>query len=277
MKPRIVSFALGLAIASSVGAQGIVNPRIVGNEVLATISLPGGISAELTLSFENVVGLNLATLGLSAQLVSPSDLALLNRLPGGGLVGIPGTFPVLVRVQPSAESTLSFEGVYTLSLHTDNLVFAPNTPLRLFHAEGSEPFADITEAMGLGSYRVRGASGSFSEFLIVADTRPLPAVASEKLDALQALLDARAAAIGPGVLADLRTTLRAARTAFDAGNLPAASDKVKAFAAKVKDASGSEIPNVWRANSSVINVAGELRAAASTLMLSLALLANQSS
>ncbi|MEW5877377.1 MAG: DUF6689 family protein [Acidobacteriota bacterium] len=277
MKPRCFVVAALLATAVGVGAQGIVNPRIVGNEVLATVSLPGGIGAELTLSFENVVGLNLATLNLSAQLVSATDLSLLNRLPAGGLVAIPGAFPVLIRVQPSPESTLSFEGIYTLSLHTENLIFAPNTPLRLFHAQSSGPFEDITETMGLGSYRVRGASGSFSEFLIVADTRPLTSVASGKFDALQGLLDEHAGVIGATVLSDLRNTLQTARTAFDLGNFSAASGKVREFATKVKNASGSDIPNVWRANSSVVNVAGELRASASTLALSLALLANQGS
>ena len=60
-------------------AEGIVGVVVDGNELRAEISLPGGIAADLTLAFEQVVGLNEANVGLDASLVNPLDTALLAR------------------------------------------------------------------------------------------------------------------------------------------------------------------------------------------------------
>ncbi len=274
---RITRVALLIVLAATppVWGLGVVNPTVNGTTVSAGIELAGGIGADLTLSFEGVVGLNLTTLGLSAQLVDPGDLGLLSRLPAGALVSVPAAFPVLVSVQPTAASTLSFEGVYTLGLHTHNLVFTSNTPLRLFAAHGGGAFRDITDSMGLGSYRVRGTGGSFSEFLIVADARTLDSVLIGKFNDAQKLLDDNAGAIAPAVLAALGSTLTSARNAYAAGAFVDATTDAESFATLVQQHSGADIPNVWRANVATVNVAGELRAAAATLVFSLNLKANQ--
>jgi hypothetical protein len=259
-----------LLSAAAVSAQGISNLTISGNEVSASLDLPG-ITADLTLSFEQAVGLTAANLGLSAQLVNPLDPSLLTRLPAGGLVTVPGASPVLVRVQPPASGGLSFSGVYTLGLHSHNLGFIANSPLRLYSAPDGGPFEDITGSMGSSSYRVRGTKGSFSDFIIVADLRPQATAINQKFDAVGNLLTAYAGAIPAPLLADLNQQLQAARSFYRGGNNVSAAQAVDGFAATVQRNSGTAIPDVWRASGDLANVAGRLRAAASTLSFSLSL------
>jgi hypothetical protein len=250
------------------GSQGIANLAISGNQVTASLDLPG-VTADLTLSFEQAVGLTAGNLNLSAQLIDPHDPGLPSRLPGGGLVTVPGAFPVLVRVQPPASGGLSFSGIYTFGLHVYNLEFTAHCPLRLFSAHDGGPFDDITNNMGTGSYRVRGTGGSFSDFLIVADARPQASVVNQKFDALGNLLSTYAGAIPGSLLDDLTHQLQTARGFYQAGDNVDAARGVDGFAATVQRNSGSAIPDVWRASGDLANVAGRLRAAAGTLSFSL--------
>ena len=259
-----------LALATAVSAQGISNLVISGNQATANLDLPG-VTADLALSFEQVVGLSAANLGLSAQLVDPRDPSLISRLPPGGLASVPGAFPVLVRVQPPPSGALSFSGVYSFSIHTPNLEFVAGTPLRLFSAEDGAAFSDISDAMGSGSYRVRGTKGTFSEFLIVADGRPQASVVNQKFDAVEGLLSTYAAAIPGSLRIDLEQRVQAARSAYHAGDVAGAIKDVDGFAATVLSNSGTAIPNVWRASGDLADVAGLLRAAAATLRFSLSL------
>jgi hypothetical protein len=269
--PRVlVGFLSVLVSTAAVSAQGIANLTISGNQVTATVELPG-ISADLALTFEQSVGLTAANLGLSAQLVDLHDLSLLSRLPSGLLATLPAAFPVLLRVQPPPSGGLSFGGIYTLDLHTHNLQLTANCPLRFFSASDGGPFEDITVNMGTGSYRVRGTKGSFSDFVIVADVRPLAGVVSQKFDALSGLLSTYAGAIPGPVLDDLTHQLQTARAYYQAGDNVDAATTVNGFAATVQRNSGNGIPDVWRASGDLPNVAGRLRAAAGTLSFSLSL------
>jgi hypothetical protein len=274
MRSATVALVCSLAATSPLWGQGIVDPTVSGSTVTASIALSGGIGADLVLSFEGVSGLDLSTLGLSARLVDPNSLALLARLPAGGLVGVPTGFPVLVSVRPTTTSALSFTGVYTLDLHTANLLYMPGTPLRLFAAHDGGAFHDITASMSSGSYRVRGTEGSFSDFLIVTDGRGSDTVIGEQLDRTQALLDDNSAAIASAVLAELDSTLATAQSQISAGAFGDAADTMDGFADLVQEHAGADIPNLWRANNSTVNVAGALRAAAATLELSLRIRAN---
>jgi hypothetical protein len=281
MRKVVVAFLfVALASAAAARAQGISNLVISGNQVTATLDLPG-ISADLTLTFEQVVGLSAANLGLSAQLVNPADsgyAALLARFPApaaqlaaSGLATLPAAFPVLVRVQPPASGGLSFSGIQALEIHTHNLDLTANCPLRLFSAPAGGAFHDITSTMGIGSYRVRGSGGSFSEFVIVADTRPLATVVNLKFDALGNLLSTYGDAIPAPLLSDLTHQLQAARAFYQAGDNVNAANAVAGFADTVRRNSGTAIPDVWRASGDLPNVAGRLRAAAGTLSFSLSL------
>jgi hypothetical protein len=259
---------LVLCVAPS-AAQTIPVPLVIdGNQASATIALPGGIGADLTLTFENSVGLNPSALDAWVSLVNPLDPALLSRLPAQ--VQVPVLFPVLLRIGPSASSALSFSGVWTLALHTHNLWLDPWLPLSLYSAEDGGAFRDIMGWEGTGSYRAGGSGGNFSEFLIVIDLQAIDLVITQKFAALQALLDEHENSMPPLVAATLQTRLTQARTRYLLGDISGAIAKMASFASYTLAHSGQDIPDVWRANDpELINVAGLLRSAAGTLIFSL--------
>jgi hypothetical protein len=242
---------------------------VSGNEAQGSFELPGGFAADLTIAFEDAVGLVPAALDVTVAVVNPLDPLLLGRLPGPGLA-IPVGFPVLLRISPSAASALSFSGAYTISLHTHNLQLLATLPLSLFKAPDGGPFRDITKWEGRGSYRDDGSGGDFSEFLTAVDLRPIDGVIVGKFDDLQATLNDNAASMSPAAVAALQANLTQARTYYDAGDLRRAIDEIRDFSRYVKRHGGEEIPDVWRANCSpIVNVAGLLRSGADTLKFSL--------
>ncbi|HEV8629924.1 MAG TPA: DUF6689 family protein [Thermoanaerobaculia bacterium] len=259
-----VSLRLGTPSLPTVPGAGHVT--VDGHSAAVTLEA-GGLSLDLTLTFEQVVGLSAANLGISARLVSPAELA--GRFPDGASPG--GGLPLLVSVEPPPSGGLSFSGVALVEVHTHDLSFTTGSPLRLYKADGGGPFADITEFMGTGSYRARGSSGGFSEFLIVADGRSAAAAVEDKLDRLDGLLAADLAAIPSGLRGTLQSQVGAIRLAWNAGNVTGAITATNLFADTVKLASGSAIPDVWRSARDLNNVGGDLRAAAATLRFGLAL------
>jgi hypothetical protein len=276
MKNRWSSVLFSLLVLSASSLPGLAQtalvPTISGNELTARIELPGGLAADLTVTFESVVGLNANALALSASSVNPKDLSFLGRLPSG--VSIPTGFPVVVKIDPTASSALSFEGVYKLSIHTHNLTLGANSPLRLYRSSGGAPFADMTGFLQAGSVRAGGSGPGFSEFLIAVDTRAIDSVINSKFDALDNQLSANAGSMSEAVAADLQQRLNQARAAYNTGALVTAIDAVGGFGDEVKRQSGSVIPNVWRANGGPTNVAGLLRAGADTLKFSLVFKSN---
>ena len=263
-----LTIVLSTALPAAAVTQGVVNAVVNGSSVSATVSLPGGFGADVTLSFENVTGLNLTSLGVSAQLINPTDPALLARLPAGS---VPLAFPVLLRIEPPAAGGLSFRGITSLDVHTHNLQYIAGCPLRIYSAHAGEPFKDITASMGAGSYRVRGTEGGFSDFLIVADTRPVDQVIQAKLGALDEELNEYASSLPGPLYNDLSARLAAVRDDVALAATAAAVQEIDGFLAVVQQHSGTDIPDVWRAARDVENVAGYLRAGAMTLRFSLGL------
>jgi len=246
-----------------------VTLTVSGNEAFGSFDI-GGIGADIKIRFENVVGLVPAAFDVTATLVNPVDPALLARLPIGGLVGVPIGFPVVIRISPSADSGLSFEGMYEVSFHTHNLHLDVNVPFSLFKSPDGGAFKDITKSEGRGSYRDDGGGGDFSDFLIVVDLQPIDAVIAAKFDDLQSTISNNAGSMPPDVVATLQADLANARTLYQSGAIRDAIDAMRVFSRYVKANSGEQIPDVWRANCSpLVNVAGLLRSGAETLRFSL--------
>jgi hypothetical protein len=265
-----LAFGLSVLVAAASPARavnGLATIEISQNHVTARVELPGDLKADLDLTFEQSLGLSAESLGLSARVVDPTDLSLIARLPASS--SVPAAFPVLIAIEPPANGPLAFSGIVAIDLHTHNLAYVTNSPLRLVAAEAGKKFQDITTSTGVGSYRAGGAKGGFSEFLIVADLRPVNTVINEKFQRLQSKLDDNAGAIGTALLSTLQTALNAARTSYLANDAVTASEKIQQFADLVKQNSGAAIPDVWRSSRDVVNVAGDLRAGASTLKFSL--------
>ena len=285
------TFALSaLVLAPSAFAQTQVPLTISGNEARGHFELPGGVAGDLSISFEEVVGLNADALAVSARLVNPTDSAILSRLPGPG-VNVPEAFPVMIRIEPTEWSALTFAGVVSVSIHTHNLVLAANSPLALYSGPAGGPLHDITRFVGIGSYRAGGSGGGFSEFMIVADTRPLDVVIAEKFEVLESSLSqdlalrseelaSRGADSLAGALAlrrfdsvaEVQRRFQQARNLYVAGATVSSIAEVVSLMDYVKSVSGDAIPDVYRANDDAIdrvNIAGRRRAAADTLRFSL--------
>jgi hypothetical protein len=265
------SIALTLAVLGTAGTARAQTPvpvplTVSGNQAQGTIALPGGVEAELTLTFETVANLSPATLLASAALVDPADPALLLRLPPTAQV--PGAFPVLVRVWAPPEGHLAFTGVYEVSLYTHNLELDPAAPQSLLKAPEGGPFQDITTREATGSYRVSGSGGGFSEFLVVVDPRPINLVVLGKFVALQATLVRHAASMPLFVFLTLQTRLAQARSLFEAGSISDALARLASFSSYALAQSGSGIPALWRAGDPRVNVAGLLRSGAASLSFS---------
>jgi len=252
------------AAAVTPGSVAIAPSLLGGNSI--SVSLLG---TDVSLSFENVTGLNLLSLGLSVQLANPFDPAFQARLPAG--TGI-SALPVIVRIEPPAWGGLSFRGVASIDVHTHLLPYLPASPLRIFSAPLGGQFRDVTVDMGPGSYRARSTTGGFSEFLIAIDLRPINQVIASKSGALEDLLEDYEATMPGSVYDDLEDLLDAIQADIASNDLEGAIAGIDDFVEVVEDNSGGTgIPNQWRAARDRQNVAGYLRAAALTLRFSLVL------
>lgn len=271
MKKFFVAVAALGTLASSAQAQNVAEISVNGSEVEAKLELASGVAADLTITFEEVVGLHASasSLGISAEQVDPADLDLLNRFPDGQLVSVPAAFPMMLSIEPPATGPLTFSGIVSIELHTHDLSYTVNSPLRLFAANADGPFHDITNTMGAGSYRTGGSKGGFSQFLVLADLRDATTVIDDKFFRVQAILDDNCTEIDSAVLSTLQAHLDSAWSWYVSGDLVSAVDEINDFADVVKVNSGEAIPSVWRSARDLVNVAGELRARAATLRFSL--------
>jgi len=251
------------------GAEVTVN----GDTVAIDVSLPGGYGADVTLAFDDAVGLSASNLNVSAEVVDTQDVMLLSRLPGAGSVAIPASLPVKLTIAPPGSSGLAFDNAYTIEIHTENLHYVNGTPLRLFKSDDGGRFYDITEHMGAGSYRAGGRSGGFSEFLLLTDLRLMDQVISRKFVRLDQYFNAHKSSVEAGLRQDLQDDLLAGKTAFRAGAYAAARDAIESFLSRVETAVPGAMPSTWQASGSTPNVAGELVGRSATLAFSLDLAA----
>ena len=261
-----------LVSTSAARAQTLVPLTVSGNQANGSFMLPIGIGADLTLSFEKVVGLNPAALQVTAGLVDPLDPALQARLPSGVRV----VFPVLLSIEPVPSRGLSFSGVVTISLHTHDLNLDSSAPFTLFSASAGGAFRDVTRFVGIGSYRAQASAGGFSEFLIVADARPIDTVIGSKFDLLEGSLNDLGSYVPAELLSELLTLVSQARLLWQFGATLPAIIGVTTLMDTLKEQDALVIPDVWRAACDPADVAGAWRSAAETLRFSLRVKASRS-
>lgn len=302
---RQTLFRAGLACgvwACAPAALAQVAVTTLGNEAHALIALPEGnptVFADVTITFDSPVNLSAAALNLTAELVDPNDAALTARLPSCLLVtcvAISPDFPLLVTVEPPADGSLfrtgfepdesnsgllGFSNTYEIEIHTANLdcsaagigLPCPTTDYRLFKAPLAGNFVDYTSEVIKGSVRARGRDGAFSQFLIVADTRSSLTVELDKELRLQARI--LAAALDSTLSGDLLGLLAQVQVAvlvtLDYAAAIAALDDLIAL---VEANAGSAIPNVWSADHTRVDDAGEIEGLARTLRYTLVRLQN---
>jgi hypothetical protein len=265
---------LGLSALLLVNSASLfANPNklhINGNSAETTISLPGGYEVDVALTFENVMGLTAENLNISAYLADPLSGDVVSRIPTS-LVSLQAAYPLVVRIEPLANSGFTFSGSLTLDFHTHNLQYSINTPLRLFKSHDGAAFEDITVATGAGSIRARGKVGELSDFIIVADLRPVAQVINEKASKLEQYLSRFSDQIDADVLLTLQNKVSVIRGNCTTGNYAAALTETKALQQIIIATTAQQMPDVWRSARDIDNVSGLLEAAAETLAYSLRL------
>lgn len=266
MKRALSWFLLILIVALPVSAGGLIPGLLDGLKSITLPLLLPNLFSSLTVTFEQVSGLTLGSLGVAVVPIWPGDPALLARLPSG--VSIAPEFPLLIRIEPPPNGGLSFTGISRIQILALGLLLPQSAPTRMYAASTGGQFEDYTDDTA-SAYRVVGARGGFSEFLLVRDSTPPAQVIAGKFNRLSALLTHHAAAIPAPIYAQLQTELAAAQSHYTQGDPAAAIVDVDAFLTTVEQHSGTDIPNVWRAARDLVNVAGELRAVARTLRFSL--------
>ncbi|MGH8108878.1 MAG: DUF6689 family protein [Arenimonas sp.] len=260
------AFVLLGIFSTAASAQSLpVDVDVSGNVATVRIGAPGNPIADLTLSFDDATGLSAASLGISAQVVSLTDPALLSRLPDASLIALQSNFPVMVTIEPPTLGGLVQRRITHIEIHTHALTYTAGSPLRLFKAQLGGPFRDITESVLPGSVRTRGTTPGWSQFIITADLRPTNTVIQSKFTYLRNQLNALPA----GERNPLRNYLDLAEAAVASGNYADAIAALDSFNARVSARAGTFIPDVWRATRDTQNIAGELLAGANTLGFSI--------
>jgi hypothetical protein len=284
--------AAGLALATAAPAQVVVT--VDGDTAYATISLTDDngttYGADVTIVFDTPQNLTPAALNLTATIIDPDDINPRLAFDQYGasncdlLLGCPTVdpaFPVKITVEPivipwlfasgfdggdSGGGVFSFVNTYQFDLHTHDLAYVNGSPYRLFKAPVGGNFHDVTNDVMAGSMRARGRGGAFSEFVIASDPR-LPLTASlQKIVELNVRI--LASILSDGLQLDLINLLVQvnALLLIDITGALAALDNLIDL---IDLNAGSEIANVWSADHSVVNDAGEMDELARTLKFSM--------
>ena len=273
MKPGVLSqlllaAALVLGSAAAVAQDLPVTVDVAGNVATARIGNTLNPLAELTLTFDDAIGLSPASLGIGARLVDITDPALLARLPDPQLLQPSSALPLLVTIEPPASGGLRFHRTGRFELHTHALAYALGSNYRVLKAPVGGAFRDTTEEIAPGSVRARSRYGGFSQFLVVADLRPTSSVIAAKIAALRS----RVATLPAGEQPPFSAQLDAIETSLadhDYANAIAVTDQVSERALA---RAGNGLLDEWRATRDADNQAGELLAGAATLKFSIAYL-----
>jgi hypothetical protein len=277
MRPFIaLPLAGAIAAASLAGSPEVQAATVVTqtgpNAVRADYALPTPdgrvLRGTFFVEFDTATGLTPAALNIQARVVDPTDPALLARLPAGLPLSIPAAFPVLVSVHPVASSGVQFANAARVEMYTKVLTFSTDSSYRLYKAPAGGAFADLTSAVLPGSIRMRARTGSFSDFLVVEDTRDSAAAAEALYARLAAGIDDDDVPVGTAAL--LQLDLDDSFEEFEEGDYGDAREELDALELTVDTEAGISLPNVWRAQRDLDNRAGELAALSQALDFHLA-------
>ena len=266
----LLMLGAGLLASGSASAQLLTQPAVTvqagGDTATVDIALQGESLADVTLSFDDASGLSPSSLGVSAQLVSPTQPSLLARLPDGQLNQVPQALPLLVTIEPLAG--FAFERTVRVEVHTHALPYAAGSSFRLFKATQGGKFRDITDEIAPGSVRARGTTGGFSEFLVLSDIRPTGDVIAAKV----AWLRNRIALLPHSEQGPFEAYLAAVESSVADGDFAGAMAALDLFRARAANRAGKQLASTWTPATPDANDAGELVAGAATLGFSIAYL-----
>ena len=267
--PASYLLVLACLTATPASAQSLpVSVNVSGETATIVVGSASTPIADLTLSFDDASNLTAAGLGVSAQLVNPTDPALLARLPATTLTQLDSGFPLLITIEPTLAGGLSFERTVRVEVHTHNLPYTVGSSLRLFKAPLGGQFRDISDEIAPGSVRARGTTGGFSQFLVLADLRTTSSVVASKI----ALLRLRTLTLPWSERPPFYALIDEVEDAVDDEDYAAAISAVDQIAIRADARAGTYLADEWRATRLADNQAGDLIAGAATLRFSIAYL-----
>ncbi|AXR07820.1 DUF6689 family protein [Salinimonas sediminis] len=269
IRSSLVLCTLLLCFISGARAQAVPPNTVTfsNHQVQASFTLPSSLDLAVSLEFEQAIGLHAANLMLTAEVLSPTDPRIVDRLPAA--VTAVSSFPVLVSVVPDPLQGFAFAGAASIEFYTQALHYDSNIPWRLFTSHDGDTFEDITTLTTAGSYRARGSTGRFSDFLILLDSRAPHTIISHKVQRLSETIYDNQELLPAPLALTLDTLLRTLQTALLLLNNQAALLATDELISLLENTSGSVIPDVWRADGAITNVRGELLARLYTLRYSL--------
>lgn len=257
----LAAAAMLLFVPAIARAGSVVVEIVDGRKAKAEITLVDGANtytADFELEFHNPQNLTVACVGIDADVLDASEIAdIEGRLPDPANQSIDPAFPVRVTVEPPIACGLRFEDEVHVEFDTPDLVYAPFSPYRLMKAPLGGDFHDITASVVAGSVRSRGSGGSFSEFVIVADSLQDHAADAEvAYDAIEARIDDPAIALTAQLT--LQTDVALSRAAYDADNHAQAIALLDDLDLHCATLGGPALPNVWRSARDLVNAEGEI-------------------
>jgi hypothetical protein len=257
----LAAAAMLLFVPTIARAGSVVVEIVDGRKAKAEITLVDGANtytADFELEFHNPQNLTVACVGIDADVLDASEIAdIEGRLPDPANQSIDPAFPVRVTVEPPIACGLRFEDEVHVEFDTPDLVYAPFSPYRLMKAPLGGDFHDITASVVAGSVRSRGSGGSFSEFVIVADSlQDHAADAEAAYDAIEARIDDPAIALTAQLT--LQTDVALSRAAYDADNHAQAIALLDDLDLHCATLGGPALPNVWRSARDLVNAEGEI-------------------
>ncbi|RWU09679.1 hypothetical protein EGC76_08630 [Pseudidiomarina gelatinasegens] len=270
---KVAVLLLGFSLSSySTSAHAVEVPLTINaqqNSLNASVELSALVSFDISVQFENAVGLTPQNMTLEAHLLNLADPDILHRLPNSLLTTIPQAFPVLISISPDPAKGFAFSGAYTIEIYTKSLHYTEGTPLRLFHSHNNGTFADITTMTGSGSYRVRGNGGQFSDFIVLADLRDTNTIIQSKLARLQNIANNSQSLLAAGAYQVLSDAIDNVSIAMNSSNKGQALSALEHLIHLLEADNGTIYPDVWRSSNDLNNVRGNLISAATTLRFSL--------
>ena len=268
--PRAIKgFVAAFVLFTPLSFAQVVLPQQLSfddNEIEATIALTNAIEVDIKVEFDNAVGLNASNIDISAELLLPTDLSIVNRLPSS-LVTATSGFPVVISISPKPDAGFAFEGMAMVEIYTKALHFNP--ALRIFRSHANGEFEDITQLTAAGSIRSRGNTGSFSDFMILMDLRIPEDVIDTKFARVEQFIADNSSQISPVIMSALNAQLTFLQDDITNADYIAALSVVDTLIDLVESCNGDFMADVWRSSDDLVNVKGELLTKLHTLRFSL--------
>jgi hypothetical protein len=238
-------------------AASPVNMVVSENKLKASIAVSSAITLDVSVEFENSIGLTTDSIVVEAFLIPVNDISVLSRIKSSA-VNLHQNFPVLLSISPKESKGFSFEGLASIEIYTKSIDYQSGMPAKIFTAHAGGDFEDITSMVSAGSLRARGNMGRFSDFIIVLDERSLQEDTESKLARIEQILALNQTGLNGILLNQLQIATHSLETTLALNNVDQALVLTDKLIDLVEGLDGAQIDNVWRSSNDLVNIKGDL-------------------